>query len=268
VSGNTRQQMIEIEFWQYLLLIGGGFIAGCINTLAGYGSIICLTLLMDVIGLPANMANGSNRINVLSTGLIGSYIFHKNGKLNLQKGKIYLFITFLGALTGIYIATIVSNELFRGIFKYLVVILFALLLVKPKRWLNEKSDDYKMPLWLSIPIFLSIGFYGGFIQMGVGLFLLATLVLGAKYNLIEANALKIFITSFYTIIATLIFWWKGLIHWEAGLLLAVGSTLGGWITSNYASTYKNAHIWAYRLLIVMITFIILYQFNAFKWLFG
>lgn len=259
--------MIEIQIWDYILLIGGGFLAGCINTLAGYGSIICLTILMDVIGLPANMANGSNRINVLSTGVIGSFIFHKNGKLNLEKGKTYILITFVGALAGIYIATIISNEAFRGIFKYLVIVLFALLLVKPKRWLKEKSDDYKMPLWLSVPIFLAIGFYGGFIQMGVGLFLLATLVLGAKYNLIDANALKIFITTFYTIIATFIFWWKGLIHWEAGLLLALGASIGGWITSNYASTYKNAHIWAYRLLVLMIVVIILYQFNVLQWVF-
>lgn len=255
-----------MEIWQYILLIGGGFVAGCINTLAGYGSIICLSILMDVIGLPANVANGSNRLNVLSTGLIGSYIFHKNGKLNLSKGKTYIGLTFLGAIIGIYAATVVSNEAFRGVFKYMVVILFVLLLIKPKRWLKEQSEDYQMPLWISIPVFLSIGFYGGFIQMGVGLFLLASLVLGSKYNLIDANALKIFITTFYTILATMIFWWKGLIQWESGLLLALGSTVGGWITSTYAATYPNAHLWAYRLLVTMIIFIILYQFNVLSWL--
>lgn len=253
--------MGQFELWQYILLISGGFIAGCINTLAGYGSIICLTILMDVIGLPATIANGSNRLNVLSTGLIGSYIFHKNGKLDLKKGRIYIAITVIGAIIGIYIATIISNEAFKDIFKYLVIILFAMLLINPKRWLKEHSEDYQIPLWLAIPVFLAIGFYGGFIQMGVGLFILATLVLAGKYNLIEANALKIFVTTFYTIIATGIFWWKGLIHWEAGLLLAFGSAIGGYITSKYASQYKNAHIWAYRLLVFMIIVIILYQFE-------
>ncbi len=260
--------MSDLGIFEYSLLLGGGFFAGIINTLAGYGSVICLTLLMDVVGLPANVANGSNRINVLANATASTIVFYKNGKIDLSKSKGYILITLVGAFVGVYTATVVSNEAFRGIFKYLVIILFALLLIKPARWLREHSEDYRPSQWLIVPGFLFIGFYGGFIQMGVGLFILSLLVIGARYNLIEANALKIILTGIYNIFVLFIFWWKDLIAWEAGLVLAVGAYVGGWITSTFASKYKKANLWAYRLLVAILVFIILYQFNILSWLFG
>ena len=56
---------MDITLFQFGLIIVGGFLAGVMNTLAGYGSMISLSLLMDVIGLPPNVANGTNRVNVL-----------------------------------------------------------------------------------------------------------------------------------------------------------------------------------------------------------
>ncbi len=258
--------MEELEIFHYIILIIGGVFAGCINTLAGYGSVITLTLLMDVIGLPANLANGSNRINVMATSIVSTSVFYRHGKLNFSKSSRYIISSFAGAMAGVYIATIVSNDAFKEVFKYLLIVLFALLLVKPHRWLRTESVDFRPSSWIVIPSFLIIGFYGGFIQMGVGIPVLAVLVLVAGYNLIEANAIKVMVIGIYTFVVILIFWFKGLIHWEAGLLLAVGSYTGSWITSTFASKYKRANVYAYRLLVGVIVFIILYQFNILTWI--
>ncbi len=50
--------------WTLLALVGIGFAAGFINTLAGGGSLIALPFLM-FLGLPANIANGTLRIAIL-----------------------------------------------------------------------------------------------------------------------------------------------------------------------------------------------------------
>ena len=257
--------MYEIDLYQGVILVLGGFVAGCINTLAGYGSVICLTLLMDVVGLPANLANGSNRLNVLVAGAIGSFVFYKNGRFDYGKSKWFIWITFIGAMFGVYLATVVSNEDFRGIFKYLVIVLLFLLLIRPKRWLSETSVDYNLPKWIMIPIFLVIGIYGGFIQMGVGLFALAALVIGARMSMIDANAVKLVMTTIYTIVVLAIFWYKGLVHWTAGGCLALGAGVGGWVTSNFASKFPQANLWAYRLLVGIICFILVYQFKIWAW---
>ena len=46
------------------LLIFGGVIAGIINTLAGNGSVITLSLCTEWVGLSPSIANGTNRLGV------------------------------------------------------------------------------------------------------------------------------------------------------------------------------------------------------------
>jgi len=144
--------MMELTTGDYLIAISGGIVAGGMNTLAGYGSVITLTILMDVLGLPATMANASNRVNVLS-GVVASGIgFHKNGRLDLSRGRPIILLTFIGAMLGIWLAITISNEAFKSVFKYLVIMLLVVLLAKPKRWLRDSSELYDMPLWLMILI--------------------------------------------------------------------------------------------------------------------
>jgi len=252
---------VDLEFYQYAIIIVGSFLAGVINTLAGNGSAITLSILTEVIGLPGNVANGSNRVGVTSQGLVSSYAFHKNGKLDLAKNKLLIAFITIGALIGVYVATIISNEIFKEVFKYLLVIMLLVVLVNPKRWLIETQLGHAIPIWLAIPLYLAIGFYGGFIQMGMGILFLAVLVLVARQNIIEANAIKAFTVFFYTVFVLAYFHYRGMVDWKAGGLLAIGQTVGGYLTANYASKYKGAEVWAYRLLVVIIVLVIFKMFG-------
>ena len=250
-----------MEWYIYLIAIIGGFFAGIINTLAGSGSAITLTILTELIGLPPNVANGTNRIGVLTQGWAGSYAFYKNGKLNLQGGMPYILPSIIGAVIGVIVAVNVSNEQFKTAFSYLMIAMLFIILVKPKRWLRETDTTNPPALWISIPLFLTLGFYGGFIQMGMGVFYLAAMVLIAKFNIIDSNAIKTFVVAVYTILVVAIFQYKGLIEWYFGLVIAIGQTAGGWLAATYASRYKGADVWAYRLLVVVVIFAILKLFN-------
>ncbi len=86
-----------------------------------------------------------------------------------------------------------------------------------------------MPKWLEFLIFLILGFYGGFIQAGVGFVFLATLNLIEEFSLIKANAVKVFIIMCYTFFAVLIFAISGKIIWKYGLILSAGNIIGAYI---------------------------------------
>lgn len=252
---------MDLEWYQYVIAIVGGAIAGAINTLAGNGSAITLTILTEVIGLDGNLANGTNRVGVFTQSAAGTFAFYKNGRLQISHSKLYIILTIIGAIAGIWVATMVSNEQFRFVFTVLLVLMFFVILVKPKRWLIETDLERKPSLWISIPLFLAIGFYGGFIQMGMGVFFLAIMVLVARYSLIDSNAVKLVVVAAYTILALLIFHWKGLIDWEVGAILAIGQTTGGYLMANFASKYKAANVWAHRLLVVIVVFAMIKVLN-------
>lgn len=248
----------------YLIAIIGSFIAGGINTLAGNGSAITLTILTELMGLPGNIANGTNRVGIASQSIASSWVFYKNDRLNIQQSGFYIILITLGALLGIYVAINVSNEAFRQVFRFLLVFMFIVILVNPKRWLREHSDIRKLPLWISIPVFLSLGFYGGFIQMGMGVFFLAAMVLIAHYNIIDSNAVKVAVVALYTSVAVGVFAWQGLIDWKIGVLMAIGQTAGGYLTARFAATDPRANKIAYWVLIIVVLLALAKMFGLFK----
>jgi hypothetical protein len=253
---------MDLAWYHILIILFGSALAGCINTLAGNGSAITLTILTELVGLPGNLANGTNRVGIFFQSALGIWAFHKNGKLEISRSGLPIVLTIAGAVVGVIVAVNVSNEAFRNVFRFLMVLMLFVILVKPKRWLRETDADYQPNLWIAIPLYLALGFYGGFIQMGMGIFFLAIMVLFAHYSLIEANAVKLFVVGVYTALVILIFQMQGLINWKVGLMMAAGQSVGGYLTALYASRYEKANVWAHRLLIVVVVLAILKLFNV------
>ena len=133
----------------YIIVLLGGFFAGAINSLAGYGSIITLTILMDIVGLSPNVANGTNRVNVMANAFAGSLGYYRQGKMRLNRVWLIVFLVLIGAITGVYVATIISNEGFRNLYRVLVFLLAILILTKPKNWLIKESSQEKLNLWIA-----------------------------------------------------------------------------------------------------------------------
>lgn len=259
--------MENLELYHYFIIIFGSALAGAINTLAGNGSAITLTILTEILHLPGNIANGTNRVGVIFAGFASTFAFYQNGKLDVRSNKLPIFFITLGAVAGVIVATQVSNEQFKEVFRFMMVAMLFVILIKPKRWLQKTDPSKKVNLWLAIPLFLVLGFYGGFIQMGMGVLFLIVMVLVANYNIMDANVVKAFVVALYTIAAVAIFHWQGLIDWKIGMLMAVGQTAGGWLTAHYASQYPKADVWAYRVLIVVVIWAILRMFGVFEFLF-
>lgn len=252
-----------MDIWPYVIAVVGSTIAGAINTLSGNGSAITLTILTEVLGLPGNLANGTNRVGVFTQSAASSYGFFHNGRLRLRGRWMHIISMLTGAIAGTILATQISNEQFRQVFRFLMLFMLIVILVKPSRWLRETEENPNPRWWIVVPAFLALGFYGGFIQMGMGIFFLAVTVLGARFSLLDANVLKSFIIALYSIPVLFIFHWQGLIDWKFGTLMAVGQTIGGYFTAHYASRYPGANLWAYRLLVLMILVAVAKLFDFF-----
>jgi uncharacterized membrane protein YfcA len=236
----------------YLAVIVAGFLAGFVNTLAGSGSAITLPLLV-FLGLPATVANGTNRIGVLFQTTMSTTTYHRAGVMPWQDANSLLIPTIIGGIVGASIAIDLNEQQMRLAIGAMLVFTFFLILLKPKRWLTGKPEGAKKPGWREWAIFFFVGMYGGFIQAGVGIFLLVSLVLGVGYKLMQANAIKAWLILALNIFAFAIFVWNGQVDWVLGFVLAIGNTAGGWAGARMA-TQEWAQIWVYRLLLVIVAF--------------
>ncbi len=236
--------------WQIFALIGIGFVAGFINTLAGGGSLLALPFLM-FMGLPANVANGTLRIAILLQNLVGVGSFKQQKVFNFREGIWYSAPAAVGAIIGANIAVTINNELMKYFIGGLLIFMFFFTLLKPGIWLKSRTGLVKTkPTIIQIIILFFVGLYGGFIQAGVGFFLLAALVLGAGFDLVKANAIKMLIVLIYTIFALSIFMIDGLVDYKFGIILAIGNMAGAFVGSRFAVSWGPKFV-RYILLVVL-----------------
>ncbi|HET7132022.1 MAG TPA: sulfite exporter TauE/SafE family protein [Gammaproteobacteria bacterium] len=239
----------------HLLLLAAvpitGFAAGFINTLAGSGSLITLPILI-LLGLPANVANGTNRVGVLLQNVVAVTTFRRSGILDSTSTPKLVLPAVVGALVGAALAVDLDETLLRRIIGVLMLAMLPLILLKPERWLDERATGRPARLWVEVPVFFAIGVYGGFIQAGVGIFLIAAFVLGAGFNVLRANALKNLTNLLTTAAALVVFVINDQVDWAVGLTLAVGQAAGAWVAARMAVKRGAPFVrWAVIALVVL-----------------
>ena len=210
-----------------------GFAAGFINTLAGSGSLLTLPILI-LLGLPANVANGTNRVGVVMQNIVAVATFRQRGALPLAGSWKLIVPSVAGAVLGAGLAVDLDEALLRRAIGVLMIVLIVVMLLKPERFIAEHLAPREPRLYVEVPLFFVIGIYGGFIQVSVGLFLIAGLVLGAGYNLVAANALKNLIVLVFTAAALAVFIINDQVQWTLGLLLGSGQAVGAWVAAHFA----------------------------------
>jgi uncharacterized membrane protein YfcA len=82
-------------------------------------------------------------------------------------------------------------------------------------------------------VFLAVGLYGGAVQAGVGLIMLAALA-RAGYDLVTANNVKVVANLTLTAVALPVFIAQGDVRWLQAIILAAGLTVGAWIGAHAA----------------------------------
>lgn len=227
-----------------------GFVAGFINTLAGSGSLMTLPLLI-FLGLPANVANGTNRIAILLQNIVAVGSFKKEKVINYKESLWLVVPAIIGSLVGARLAININEDIMRKTIGGLLIVMFFLILYKPDKWVKGQAGMVtEKPNVLRIIIFFFIGVYGGFIQAGVGFFLLSGLVLSAGFDLVKANAYKLLIVLAYTPFALAIFIFNDQVNYKWGLILACGNMLGAYIATKFAVNW-GAKFVRYVLLVIL-----------------
>lgn len=219
---------------EFLALVLSGVLVGFVNTLAGGGSIISLSILI-MLGLPATVANGTNRVAIALQNLVAVSSF-KQQKVLEQRKALYLSIpAILGSLVGAGAAVDINEAIFEKAIGVIMLVMLVIVLFKPQQYIYGKAEVRKKPIsWSTYVIFFFIGIYAGFIHMGVGYFLLAGIVLGAGYDLVKANAIKVLIILAYAPFTLAIFYYNHEINWKYGLIMALGNMIGALVASRMA----------------------------------
>ncbi len=249
-------------------LILAGVLVGFINTLAGGGSIISLSLLM-FFGLPAPVANGTNRVAIAIQNIAATTSFKQKKVLEWKKALLLSIPAIFGSVAGAVIAVDIDEHSFEVAIGIIMLIMAFVVLYKPGKYIYGKKEVREKPVnWKVYLIFFFIGIYGGFIHMGVGYFWLTGIVLGAGYDLVKANAIKVLLILAYAPFTIFVFYTNHQIRWDFGLVLATGSVIGALIASHMAVKRGVVFVKWVIIIVVIMTSIQMFGIYDIKGLFS
>ncbi len=225
----------ELSVLTVSLLVLAGFIAGFINTIAGGGSMLTLPALM-LMGMQADIANATNRVGIFLQSVAGARGFHKHGKLELDTVIPTLLPTVLGSLGGAVLASYLPLTWLKPALLFTMLGMAALMLVQPNVVAPPPGTPVhtiaERPLaWFGL---FFAGFYGGFVQAGVGFIIIATLAGVLRFDLVRTNALKMAINAALTAIALAVFVVREQVLWVPGLIMAFGTVIGATMSVKFA----------------------------------
>jgi len=217
------------------VVIVAGIAAGFINTVAGGGSLLTLPALM-LLGLPAGVANGTNRLAVVAQSVSGVLLYRKAGKLSSEALAPVVIPTVLGAGCGAFAASRAPDWLLEPVLLSTMVVMALVMLVKPT--LVAPDEELGALTWRERPVALfgmfGAGLYGGFVQAGVGFVLLGVLGGLLRYDLVRANALKLVCTGVFGIVALSIFAAAAQVEWIPAATLAAATIVGSQLGVRFA----------------------------------
>ena len=234
---------MQLDLISILLLGFTGFVAGGINTVAGGGSNLTLPALM-MFGLPADIANGTNRVAILTQSIVGVAGYDKYDTLDRPAVIPILIPCMLGGALGAIVAATLPNLFLKPVLLLTILCMSIVILVRPEaiapnvgtKALSPKTNNRA---WWGL---FAAGVYGGFVQAGVGFILLAALAGGLRYDLVRANALKMVCALAFTVVAMVIFIAFDQIWWLPGIIVASGSMLGAHLAVKIAVRASQDHI--------------------------
>ena len=237
---------------EIILLLVSGVIVGIINTLGGGGSVITMSLFM-AMGMPIGLANGTNRIAVLLQNLSATVAFLRKGMLHLRSGLLLSIPAIVGNIFGAMVAMEVSEAIFKICLSVVLAIILVYLLLGKDKQSVEGGHGLKIKWWHYLWFFV-IGFYGGYIYIGLGFLILAITISTMHLDIITANVIKGFVIFLSTPFALAVFIYNGQVEWMAGLLHGAGNILGAVVASHWAMNWGVKFVRWFTLAIIVVFF--------------
>jgi ABC-2 type transport system ATP-binding protein len=221
-----------VEPWQLLVLGLAGLASGFLNVMAGGGSLLTVPIMV-FMGIPGPVANGTNRIAILAQNLTATITFFRRGYSDFKLSLSLAACAIPGAAVGALLGTRLEGAWFN--YTIAAIMVGVILITWLGRGNSGKGDPQSRPsrarmLWGHL-LMVGVGFYGGFIQLGVGFIIMPVLNRVMGFDLVTTNMHKVFIIGSYTAVALLIFAARVEMLWLVGAIVAVGNSVGGWLAT-------------------------------------
>ena len=218
-----------MEPWQGALIFVLGILSGFLNVMAGGGSLLTVPVMVFMV-IPGPVANGTNRIGILTQNIAAVITFFRKGFSDFRLSLSLAMMTIPGSIAGAYLGSQLEGIWFNRILAIIMIgIMVIMAFDKGNSNVASAQAVSRKRMIIGHLLMIGVGFYGGFIQVGVGFIVMPVLNRVLGLDLVRVNMHKVFIAGVYTIVALIVFASQVQILWALGACLGVGNAIGGWL---------------------------------------
>ena len=223
---------------EVLAIVMAGLAAGTINAVVGSGSLITFPTLLAV-GIPPVTANVSNSIGLVPGALSGAIGYRAELKGQGCRAARLVPASAVGASVGAALLLVLPDRAFSTIVPVLIVVGCVLVVLGPTisagvaRRHAHRGGVPVHGVWWTQPLVGLTGVYGGYFGAAQGIILLAVMGIGIDDDLQRLNAMKNVLAAVTNGVSGLIFVVVADVDWLVVLLIAIGSTVGGFVGARY-----------------------------------
>jgi len=242
-----------------VLLTATGVATGFLNVMAGGGSMLSVPIMI-FLGVPGTVANATNRIAILPQTLAAVIAFYRKGFANFRLSLSLAACTIPGTIAGAMLAARIPNHQFNHLLAIIMVLILIIMMLPQPKTIERDQPLNRKRSAIGHASMVLIGFWGGFIHIGVGFLLMPVLNRVMQLDLITTNSHKVFIVMCYTAVALMVFASQLDLIWKYGVALGIGMWMGGWLAANFQIKQGVGAV-KWTLNIIIVVFIIKLMFS-------
>lgn len=234
--------------------------AGAVNALAGGGTLISFPVL-TAIGVPSVSANATNTVALCPGYVGGTYALRREIEATGEPLRARLVASAVGGFIGALLLLFTSNDVFRAIVPYLILLSCLLLAVQDplRRWVAGHRGEGDLTGPQLVGIFLA-GAYGGYFGAGLGIMLIAVLGLFSNVPFTQLNAVKQPLAAAINLSAAAFLVFSGKVEWTLAAVMAPAALVGGGLGGRLSRVLPaNRFRWVVVTIGVVISLIYLFR---------
>ena len=195
---------MDLAAWEIAVLIIAGLAGGFINVMAGGGSVITVPVMIFLGYRAHRQRNKPDPILAHNIAAALTYLRHGPPQSGMMFSLAVCAIP--GAVAGALIGARLPAETFNVLLAVVMAGVLVFMLTGTGRTdpISAITISPQRRIWGHL-LMLAAGFWGGFIQIGMGFVLLPILNRVLGMDLVAANIHKVFIILLYTVSALLVF---------------------------------------------------------------
>lgn len=235
---------------ELLTLIVIFFVTSIVSVVTGSTSLITVPIMLQ-FGIEPRSAIATNMLALTLMSLGGSFSFRGRNVIDQRRMPLLIILTMAGSTLGALLLLVIPSKTMPAIISILMIGVVFFSLVRRDAGVSPAGCQ-KSPVLepIGYAVTFVLGIYGGFFSGGYVTILTAAFVALFGLTYLQAVATTKAVNVFSSLVATVIFIYRGLVDYRLGIVLGIVMFVGGIIGGRVA--LKLSNLWLRRIFLAVV----------------